>query len=43
MKKLLMLVEMAAQGGEGEGADSVYKGIQKIDINHFYECLRDIN
>lgn len=37
-----MLVEMAAQGG-GEGADSVYKGIQKIDINHFYECLRDIN
>jgi vesicle-fusing ATPase len=43
IKKLLMLVEMAAQGGEGEGADSVYKGIQKIDINHFYECLRDIN
>lgn len=37
-----MLVEMAAaQGGEGEGADSVYKGIQKIDIKHFYECLRD--
>lgn len=38
-----MLVEMAAQGGEGERTDSVYKGIQKIDIKHFYECLRDIN
>ncbi|KAG0631526.1 hypothetical protein M758_1G260800 [Ceratodon purpureus] len=42
IKRLLMLVEMAAQGREGEDAVAIHKGQQKIDINHFFDCLNDI-
>ncbi|EFJ33073.1 hypothetical protein SELMODRAFT_407213 [Selaginella moellendorffii] len=42
IKRLLMLVEMAAQGKGGEGAADVYAGKKKIDINHFFECLHDL-
>jgi vesicle-fusing ATPase len=41
IKRLLMLIEMAAQGGD-EGAD-VYKGGQKIELAHLLECLQRIN
>lgn len=40
LKKLLMLVEMAVQGKESKGGND---GSQKIDINFFYDCLRDIS
>ncbi len=36
-----MLIEMAAQGGD-KGAN-VYKGHQKIELAHFFECLQGIN
>jgi len=42
IKRLLMLVEMAVQGKQGEDAVAIHKGHKKIDINHFYDCLRDI-
>lgn len=42
IKRLLMLMEMAASGKEGEDAVAIRKGHQKIDINHFYDCLGDI-
>jgi vesicle-fusing ATPase len=41
IKRLLMLIEMAAQGGD-EGAN-VYKGHHKIELAHFFECLQGIN
>jgi vesicle-fusing ATPase len=41
IKRLLMLIEMAAQGGD-KGAN-VYKGHQKIELAHFFECLQGIN
>ncbi|KAH9622100.1 hypothetical protein KSS87_022878, partial [Heliosperma pusillum] len=42
IKKLYMLIEMAAQGEQGGKAESIYSGKEKIDISHFYECLQDI-
>ncbi|KAJ7544161.1 hypothetical protein O6H91_09G066600 [Diphasiastrum complanatum] len=42
IKRLLMLVEMAAQGKSGQGAEEVYAGRSKIDIDHFYDCLHDL-
>lgn len=42
IKRLLMLIEMAAQGKEGEDAVAIHKGHQKIDIHHFFDCLHDI-
>nr|AGO67238.1 N-ethylmaleimide sensitive fusion protein [Silene vulgaris] len=42
IKKLYMLVEMAAQGEQGGKAEAIYSGKEKIDISHFYECLQDI-
>lgn len=42
IKKLLMVVEMAAQGKGGEDAEAVYSGQKKIDIQAFYNCLRDL-
>eukprot|EP00246_Nothoceros_aenigmaticus_P010109 TRINITY_DN26438_c0_g1_i1.p1 TRINITY_DN26438_c0_g1~~TRINITY_DN26438_c0_g1_i1.p1 ORF type:complete len:310 (+),score=74.74 TRINITY_DN26438_c0_g1_i1:108-932(+) len=42
VKKLLMVVEMAAQGKEEEAADAVYSGKSKISLNRFYDCLRDL-
>ncbi|XP_059662642.1 vesicle-fusing ATPase-like [Cornus florida] len=42
IKKLYMVVEMAAQGEEGGGAEAIYSGKEKIKIAHFYDCLQDI-
>ncbi|PSS05596.1 Vesicle-fusing ATPase [Actinidia chinensis var. chinensis] len=42
IKKLYMVVEMAAQGEQGGGAEAIYSGKQKIRISHFYDCLQDI-
>ncbi|KZV25178.1 vesicle-fusing ATPase [Dorcoceras hygrometricum] len=42
IKKLFMVVEMAAQGEHGGGAESIYSGKEKINISHFYDCLQDI-
>ncbi|KAG8364940.1 hypothetical protein BUALT_Bualt18G0050900 [Buddleja alternifolia] len=42
LKKLYMVVEMAAQGEHGGGAEAIYSGKQKINISHFYDCLQDI-
>ncbi|CAK9857484.1 unnamed protein product [Sphagnum jensenii] len=39
IKRLLMLIEMAAQGGD-EGAN-VYKGHHKIELAHFFEIVGD--
>ncbi|CAM8938092.1 unnamed protein product [Rhodiola kirilowii] len=42
IKKLYMLIEMAAQGEHGGAADTIYSGQEKIRISHFYDCLQDI-
>ncbi|KAG0483119.1 hypothetical protein HPP92_011203 [Vanilla planifolia] len=42
LKKLYMLVEMAAQGARGGSSEAIYSGKQKIDINHFYDILSDV-
>uniref|UniRef100_A0A7N0T661 Vesicle-fusing ATPase n=1 Tax=Kalanchoe fedtschenkoi TaxID=63787 RepID=A0A7N0T661_KALFE len=42
IKKLYMLIEMAAQGEQGGAADNIYSGQEKIRISHFYDCLQDI-
>ncbi|KAH9626014.1 hypothetical protein KSS87_006984 [Heliosperma pusillum] len=42
IKKVYMLIEMAAQGEQGGKADAIYSGNEKIDISHFYDCLQDI-
>ncbi|GFZ07521.1 AAA-type ATPase family protein [Actinidia rufa] len=42
IKKLYMVVEMAAQGEQGGGAEAIYSGKAKIRISHFYDCLEDI-
>ncbi|KAL2472665.1 Vesicle-fusing ATPase [Forsythia ovata] len=42
IKKLYMVVEMAAQGEEGGAAESIYSGKEKIQISHFYDCLQDV-
>ncbi|XP_020257515.1 vesicle-fusing ATPase-like [Asparagus officinalis] len=42
IKKLYMLVEMAAQGAEGGSSEAIYSGKQKMDINHFFDILGDI-
>ncbi|KAK6946718.1 CDC48, domain 2 [Dillenia turbinata] len=42
IKKLYMVIEMAAQGAQGGGAEAIYSGQEKIDINHFYDCLGDV-
>jgi len=41
IKKLLMLIEMATQGGD-EGTN-VYKGHKKIELAHFFECMQGVN
>jgi len=35
-----MLVEMVAQGGKGNSAEAIYSGKEKINIHHFFDCLR---
>ncbi|KAL6543263.1 hypothetical protein OROHE_010783 [Orobanche hederae] len=42
LKKLYMVVEMAAQGEHGGSAEAIYSGKDKINIAHFYDCLQDI-
>lgn len=42
IKKLYMVVEMAAQGELGGTAEAIYSGKEKINISHFYDCLQDI-
>ncbi|KAF5949730.1 hypothetical protein HYC85_011723 [Camellia sinensis] len=42
IKKLYMVVEMAAQGEHGGGAEAIYSGKEKIRISHFYDCLQDM-
>lgn len=42
LKKLYMLVEMAAQGYTGGSAEAIYSGKDKISLNHFYDILGDI-
>ncbi|URE27887.1 hypothetical protein MUK42_06018 [Musa troglodytarum] len=43
IKKLYMLVEMAAQGSDGKSAEAIRSGKEKIDLNHFYDILQDIS
>ncbi|KVI10498.1 AAA+ ATPase domain-containing protein [Cynara cardunculus var. scolymus] len=42
IKRLYMVVEMAAQGEYGGGAEAIYSGKETIQISHFYDCLQDI-
>ncbi|OMO65152.1 hypothetical protein COLO4_31469 [Corchorus olitorius] len=42
IKKLYMLIEMAAQGEQGGAAEAIYSGREKINISHFYDCLQDV-
>ncbi|XVF40491.1 hypothetical protein PTKIN_Ptkin01aG0117800 [Pterospermum kingtungense] len=42
IKKLYMLVEMAAQGEQGGAAEAIFMGKEKINISHFYDCLQDV-
>ena len=42
IKKLYMLIEMAAQGEHGGAAEAIYSGKEKINISHFYDCLQDV-
>ncbi|KAL5836819.1 hypothetical protein ACOSQ3_013988 [Xanthoceras sorbifolium] len=42
IKKLYMLIEMAAQGEQGGAAEAIYAGKEKIKISHFYDCLQDM-
>lgn len=42
IKKLYMLLEMAAQGERGGAAEAIPAGREKIKIAHFYDCLQDI-
>ncbi|TYJ30512.1 hypothetical protein E1A91_A06G135500v1 [Gossypium mustelinum] len=42
IKKLYMLIEMAAQGEQGGAAEAIYSGKEKIKISHFYDCLQDV-
>ncbi|KAE8708881.1 Vesicle-fusing ATPase [Hibiscus syriacus] len=42
IKKLYMLIEMAAQGEQGGAAEAIFSGKEKIKISHFYDCLQDV-
>nr|GME05324.1 vesicle-fusing ATPase [Ipomoea batatas] len=42
IKKLYMVIEMAAQGEHGGRAEAIFSGKEKINIAHFYDCLQDI-
>ncbi|RYR65649.1 hypothetical protein Ahy_A03g011577 isoform B [Arachis hypogaea] len=42
IRKLYMLIEMAAQGAQGGSAEAIYSGKEKISISHFYDCLQDV-
>ena len=42
IKKVYMLIEMAAQGDQGGRAEVIYSGKEKINLSHFYDSLQDI-
>ncbi|XP_042492120.1 vesicle-fusing ATPase-like [Macadamia integrifolia] len=42
IKKLYMIIEMAAQGEQGGAAEAIYSGKEKIGISHFFDCLGDV-
>lgn len=42
IKRIYMVIEMAAQGEHGGGAEAIYSGKEKIQISHFYDCLQDV-
>lgn len=42
IKKIYMVIEMAAQGEQGGGAEAIYSGKEKIKLMHFFDCLQDI-
>ena len=42
IKKLYMLIEMAAQGEYGGSAEAIYAGSEKIKLTHFFDCLQDV-
>lgn len=42
IKKLYTVVEMAAQGEHGGEAEAIFTGKQKINISHFFDCLKDV-
>jgi vesicle-fusing ATPase len=42
IKKLLMVVDMAAQGNHQGHAEAVYSGQKTIDLSTFFEALRDL-
>ncbi|KAL2979282.1 hypothetical protein AAZX31_13G164100 [Glycine max] len=42
IRKLYMLIEMAAQGEQGGSAEAIFSGKEKINIAHFYDCLQDV-
>lgn len=42
IKKLYMLIEMAAQGEHGGEAEAIYSGRENIAISHFFDCLQDM-
>ncbi|XP_043688342.1 vesicle-fusing ATPase [Telopea speciosissima] len=42
IKKVYMIIEMAAQGERGGAAEAIYSGKEKIGISHFFDCLGDV-
>ncbi|KAI7733374.1 hypothetical protein M8C21_018626, partial [Ambrosia artemisiifolia] len=42
LKRLYMVVEMAAQGESGGSAEAIFSGKETIQMSHFYDCLQDI-
>jgi vesicle-fusing ATPase len=42
IKKLYMLIEMAAQGERGGASEAIYSGKEKIKISRFNDFLQGI-
>jgi vesicle-fusing ATPase len=42
IKRLLMVLEMAAQGDEGDDANLIRQGTKKVDLTRFYDCLQQV-
>nr|XP_011462459.1 PREDICTED: vesicle-fusing ATPase-like [Fragaria vesca subsp. vesca] len=41
VKKLYLVIEMAAQGEQGGSSEAIFSGQSKIEIKHFKAILRD--
>ncbi|XP_004294018.1 PREDICTED: vesicle-fusing ATPase [Fragaria vesca subsp. vesca] len=41
IKKLYMVIEMAAQGEQGGSSHAIFSGQSKIELDHFYAILQD--